>query len=518
MKQNIYILIFSLLFFSSFTFAQKLKLGELFNEGVVLQQNSKVLVWGNAAPVKDVVVKIQGKSFKSKTDSKGNWTITLNNLKAGGPFSMTTYCSNDSIQLNEVYVGEVWIAGGQSNMGWTLEKSDGSKEEIANAKNDNIRFVLVPALTYDGDRTRGDMNWRTATTKNVGPMSGVAYFFAKELQAKLNVPVGIICCYKGGTAAEVWMSREKLLENPNHAPIVETYEKYINNIGKEKMVEINNNYDRALKSYFDSVKAGFSNAIRPVEPMGDHNYKRPYGLYNTMQKRIIPFTAKGVIWYQGEANAPRSEQYRTLFPALIEEWRSDFKNQKLPFFFVQLANYDHPSYGIQPMWAELREAQLITWQKVKNTGMAVSLDYGEKNTIHPTNKKPIGERLAAIAFSQVYKLNVPYSGPVYKSVKFEANKAILNFDFVNKGLSSEGELKGFSICGVDKKFIPAKAEIVGNHVVVTADGITKPIAVRYGWANWTDANLKNIDGFPATPFRTDNFELISKGIKAPKYE
>ena len=214
MKQNIYILIFSLLFFSSFTFAQKLKLGELFNEGVVLQQNSKVLVWGNAAPVKDVVVKIQGKSFKSKTDSKGNWTITLNNLKAGGPFSMTTYCSNDSIQLNEVYVGEVWIAGGQSNMGWTLEKSDGSKEEIANAKNNNIRFVLVPALTYDGDRTRGDMNWRTATTKNVGPMSGVAYFFAKELQAKLNVPVGIICCYKGGTAAEVWMSREKLLENP----------------------------------------------------------------------------------------------------------------------------------------------------------------------------------------------------------------------------------------------------------------------------------------------------------------
>ncbi|HRZ97842.1 MAG TPA: sialate O-acetylesterase, partial [Paludibacter sp.] len=446
MKLRIFICFFSFLFLISNTFAQKLKLGELFNEGVVLQQNSKVLIWGFAAPIEDVLVKIQGKSYKSKTDSKGNWTVKLNNLKAGGPYSMTTYCSTDSIQLNEVYVGEVWVAGGQSNMGFTLEKSDGAKAEIENAKNKNIRFVLVPIVNYEGEKVRGDMNWRTATTENVGPMSGVAYFFAKQLQEKLNVPVGIICCNKGGTAAEVWMSRETLLKNTYHAPIVTSYENYLSNLGKEKYEQLFSAYEKELKVYFDSVRLGYK-AIRPVEPMGDKHYKRPFGLYNTMLKRIIPYTSKGVIWYQGEANATRAEQYRTLFPALIDEWRSDFKNPKMPFLFVQLANYDHPSYGEKPVWAELREAQLLTWQKVKNTGMAVSMDVGNKNDIHPTNKKPVGERLAATALNTVYKMKIPYSGPVFKSMKIKENQIILTFDFVYSGLSSKGELKGFTVCG-----------------------------------------------------------------------
>jgi len=515
MKKTIITYVF--LFLTVCISAQQLTLNEIFNNGMVLQQKSSALVWGTAKPTANLSIKIQQKIFKSTSLPDGNWTVTLKNLQPGGPFRMSVYADKDSVVLNEVYVGEVWIAGGQSNMGWTLEKSDGGKEEIANAKNTNIRFVMVPAVLYEGDRTRGDMNWRTATTENVSQISGVAYYFAKELQAKLKVPVGILCCYKGGTAAEVWMSRETLLQNPDHAPIVEAYEKYLADLGAAKMEEINSTYDKNLKIYFDSVKAGFANAVRPAEPLGNHNYKRPYGLYNTMQKRIIPYTSKGVIWYQGEANAPRAEQYRTLFPALINEWRTDFKNPKLPFYLVQLANYDHPSYGTRPMWAELREAQLMTWQKVKNTGMAVSLDYGEKNTIHPTNKKPVGERLAAIALHNDYKFDIPFSGPVYKSVKFENGKAIISFDYIYSGLTSNGDLKGFSICGEDKKFVPAHAEVVNNKIVVTSESISKPVAVRYGWANWTDANLKNKEGFPASPFRTDNFELLSHGIKAPNY-
>lgn len=510
------ILILFLLSVSSIAFAQQLKLAELFNEGVVLQRNSKVEIWGTSQPGQSVTVEILDKKYKTISNENGNWTLHISPMKAGGPFQMSVNSGNETLQLNEVYVGEVWIAGGQSNMGWTLEKSLGGKEEIAEAKNKNIRFVLVPVLNYEGEKVRGDMNWRTATTENVGPMSGVAYYFAKQMQEKLNVPIGIICCYKGGTAAEVWMSRETLLKNPDHAPIVTSYENYLADMGKEKYDQLFSVYQKELKIYFDSVRAGHT-AIRPVEPMGEKHYKRPYGLYNTMVKRIIPYTAKGFIWYQGEANATRSEQYRTLFPALIAEWRSDFKNPKMPFLFVQLSNYDHPSYGTRPTWAELREAQLLTWQKVKNTGMTVSMDVGDKNDIHPTNKKPVGKRLAANALHTVYGQKTPYSGPVYKSVKFKDNKAILSFNFVYSGLTSEGELKGFTICGNDGKFIAANAEISENQIIVSSPEVKEPVAVRYSWSNWSEGNLKNNEGFPATPFRTDNSELTTKGVKAPKY-
>jgi sialate O-acetylesterase len=307
------------------------------------------------------------------------------------------------------------------------------------------------------------------------------------------------------------------MSKPDHAPIVESYENYIKNLGAEKYEELYNQYERDFRLYGDSIKAGFKNAVHPVEPMGDKHYKRPYVLYDFMQKRIIPYSAKGVIWYQGEANALRAEQYQTLFPALIQEYREDFKNPKLPFLFVQLANYDHPSYGTRPIWAELREAQLMTWQKVKNTAMVVTMDVGEKNTIHPTNKKPVGERLATCAFNKVYGMKNAYSGPVYKTLKFNEDKAIISFDFIYGGLSTDNELKGFTICGKDKKFVSAKAKIENNKVIVSSEQVKEPVAVRYSWINWSNGNLRNNEGFPASPFRTDNFDLLTKGIKAPRY-
>ncbi|MDD3078012.1 MAG: sialate O-acetylesterase [Paludibacter sp.] len=510
-------LIAGLLFISILSTAQQLTINEIFNNGAVLQQNSKVLIWGTASPGSEVTVEIQGKNFRTKTNTDGKWTDELKALKAGGPFEMTVKSGTSSLKFNEIYVGEVWIAGGQSNMGFRLDKAEGGEKEIANAQNKNIRFVMVPVITYPGQKTPGDMNWRTATTKNMSPMSAVAYFFAKDLQKKLNVPVGIICCYKGGTSAEVWMSRETLLSNPEHAPIVKSYEEYTESLGNDRYEALYKKYLSEYKLYKDSVKSGFENAVRPVEPMGDKNYKRPYVLYDNMFKRIIPYSSKGVIWYQGEANAKRAEQYKTLFPALITEWRSDLQNKNLPFLFVQLADYDHPAYGVKPYWAELREAQLQTWEKVKNTGMAVSIDKGEKNDIHPTYKEPVGKRLAAIAFNRVYDMNVPYSGPLCKNMKIKANKAVLSFDFVYGGLTSDGELKGFTICGDDKKFVPAEAVITGDKIEVSSPLVAHPVAVRYGWVNWTDANLKNTAGFPASPFRTDHFELLTHNVKATNY-
>lgn len=511
------ILLYISLSIGLYTPAQKLKLGDLFNEGVVLQRNTKVAIWGTSSPKNEVSICIQGKKHKTTSDASGNWTVHIASLKEGGPYTLTSYCLTDSIKLNEVYVGDVWIAGGQSNMAWPLSRSDNGAEEITNATNKNIHFMLVPTIAYEGDEASGDINWRTATTENVASMSGVAYFYAKELQKKLNVPIGIICCYKGGTAAEVWMSRETLLKNSCLSPIVTDYDKYMQTMGINKYSEIYSTYQKQIKQYKDSIKAGFRNAIWRDEPMGDKHYKRPYGLYNTMLKRIIPFSIKGVIWYQGEGNTPRAEQYRTLFPALIDEWRTDFQNRKLPVFFVQLSAYDQKSFKGKPFWAELREAQLLTWQKVKYTGMAVSMDVGNQHNIHPTDKKTVGERIAAIAFNQVYGMDIPYSGPVYKSAKFNKNSANISFNFIYTGLFAKKELKGFTICGKDKQFVPARAIIRSNQVIVSADGIDHPIAVRYNWANWADGNLKNNVGFPASPFRTDNFPLLSKGILSADY-
>ena len=506
-----------LILISLSVFAQNLKLAEIFNEGAVLQRNSKVSVWGTSSPAANVSVNIQGKQFQAKSDKTGNWNVELSALKEGGPYEMSVTSANATIKINEIYVGEVWLAGGQSNMAFMLENSDNGKYEIERATNKNIRFVMVPYKAFEGDKNRGDMNWRKATTENVSKISAVAYYFAKDLQAKLNVPVGIICCYKGGSGAETWMTRESLLKNPELAPIVENYESYFSKLGKTTYLELVSTYEKNLKAYQDSVKAGNKNARNPKEPMGDQNYNRPYGLYHTMLERVIPYSVKGAIWYQGEHNSPRAEQYRTLFPAMIKEWRTSFNNPDMPFLFVQLPAYANADARNRPTWPELREAQLLTWKKVQHTGMAVTIDLGEKSTIHPPHKEPVGKRLAAIAFNTVYGFDIPYSGPVYKSVEFKGNQAVLSFDFVYGGLKVDGELQGFSVCGADKNFVPAKAEIKDNKVVVWAEGVTTPVAVRYGWSNWTEANLKNNANLPATPFRTDDFPMITAGIRTTKY-
>jgi sialate O-acetylesterase len=198
---------------------------------------------------------------------------------------------------------------------------------------------------------------------------------------------------------------------------------------------------------------------------------------------------------------------------MIEQWRTDFHNPDMPFLFVQLSNYDVPTSIGKPIWAELREAQLMTWQKVKRTGMAVSIDVGDKTNIHPTQKEPVGKRLAASALNNVYGMKIPYSGPLYKSMKVESNLAILTFDFVYDGFMNDEELKSFTICGADHQFVSAKAVIKNNQLVISSDSVAKPVAVRYGWSNWTDANLKNKAGFPATPFRTDDFPMITANQK-----
>lgn len=512
------IIILFLLAFPQIILAQSLQLAEIFNEGVVLQRNASVDIWGSGKAGQKVTVTIQGQKSETKIAIDGKWSLAVTNLKTGGPYTLDIVSSDEQKTLKEVYVGDVWIAGGQSNMEWPLSKSiENSKEVIEKLSNKNIRYLLVPRVTYEGHSATGDMLWRTATKEgNAEQMSGVAYFFAKEIQEALDIPIGIICCNRGGTTAEAWMSREKILENPDHAPIIENYDEYMKNMGKDGYQKRYDAYRDYNEIYKDSVKRGFTPKKKPWEPMGSYNFRRPNGMYNTMLKRIIPYTAKGVIWYQGESNASRAAQYQTLFPLLIEEWRSDFKNPDMPFYFVQISNYDHPDYNY-PAWAELREAQLKTWQSVSNTGMVVSMDVGDIKDIHPRKKEPVGKRLAATILNNVYNIEKTYSGPIFKNAVFNDKEAVLEFDFIYTGLDDSVELKGFLIAGKNKKFQQAKAKIVENKVVVFSENVENPIAVRYNWANWAEGNLKNKDGFPASPFRTDNFRLETAGQKSMKY-
>lgn len=497
-------------------FAQtSLQLADIFGEGMVLQQKGQNNIWGQAQPAVPIYVQIQNKKATTESEVDGSWKVHLKGLVAGGPFALKVRTGNDSLVVNEVYVGEVWLASGQSNMERRLSASENGEEVAASARNTNIRFLMVPQINYEGEPISRELKWQTAVAPQVAKMSAIGYYFAKDLQEKLNVPVGIICAYKGGVPAEAWVSEETLSDNEKLRPILDRYRATAitdDKLYDEKM----DGYKKRFRLYNDSIAKGYRNISRPFEPVGPKHHKRPCGLYHTMLERVMPYSVKGVIWYQGEGNAERGEQYKTLFPALIDEWRKDFEQPKLPFYYVQLTNYDHPFWRQDPYWAELREAQLYTWRTVKSTAMVVSIDKGDRNNLHPIFKKPIGERLASCALHLVYGKNVPYSGPVYRKAKIKGNRVVVSFDFVYSGLDSKGEdLLGFTVCGADHKFVPAKAEIRSNEVIVFSEKVDKPVAVRYGWSNWTEANLFNKEGLPASPFRTDNFPMLSDGVYYP---
>jgi sialate O-acetylesterase len=346
-------------------------------------------------------------------------------------------------------------------MEWPLGASEGGKEAIANSKNPRIRLFHAPHKVSAEPVHEVNAAWKECGPGTVGNFTAVGYFFGRDLEKALNKPVGLIESNWGGTVAEAWTPKE-----------------YLENTA--------------------GLKGLIPKEVRPGNP------NQGTVLYNGMIAPLQPYGIKGVIWYQGESNAGRPAQYRTLFPAMIRGWRETWKQGDFPFLFVQLAPFEANWDKSGVTWAELREAQLLTSQHVKNTGMAVITDVGDLKDIHPRKKEPVGGRLALAARALAYGEKVTYSGPLYNGLKVEGNKVVLSFKHVGMGLEARGgELKGFTVAGADKKFHPAHAEIKGNQVVVWSDEVDKPAAVRYGWANFPEVNLFNKDGLPATPFRTD---------------
>jgi len=385
-------------------------------------------------------------------------------------------------------------------MEWSVARSSDAEQEIASANYPDIRLFKVERAFADTPQENCRGNWSVCTPKTVAGFSAVAYFFGRQLHRELNIPVGLVQTCWGGTPAEAWTRHEVLGGDPELKPIVERFEQAWSNY-LQKMDDYSQELANWLVVAKQVQKRGGATPEEPKKPRPPKMSKAPSCLYNAMITPLIPYGIRGAIWYQGESNVDRAYQYRRLFPAMIENWRKDWRQGDFPFYYVQIAPF---RYGKEFAGAELREAQLMTLS-VPNTGMAVTMDIGNVDDIHPKNKQDVGRRLAFWALAKTYRREgIAYSGPIYRSIRAEGNRIRLFFDYVGEGLVARGgPLTDFTIAGADRNFVEAKAEIDGDTIVAMSNKVIKPVAVRFAWSNAAVPNLFNKEGLPASSFRTD---------------
>ena len=477
------------------------RLPALFTDNMVLQRDIAAPIWGWADDGEQITIEINGKKVTTVAKD-GKFKTKLPKLKASAMPTTLKVSGKNDITINNVLVGEVWIASGQSNMEFPLKASYQSEADVKAAANPNIRLFTAPKNKQLQPVDDVKSSWQECNPDTVPNFSAVAYYFGRDLQKALNVPVGLIHTSWGGSPAEVWMSEEVLHRNPEYKRDV-----------LDKFETDQANYKTALAA-FEKEKAAAAKENKEFKKAAPGApFWRPTELYNGMVAPLIPYAIKGAIWYQGESNAGRHKQYRTLFPDMIKNWRKDWGEGDFTFLAVQLAPWDKSKRRsleeitkepVDSDWPALREAQVYTGKVVPKYGLAVITDVGDKDDIHPTKKQPVGARLALLAEKIAYGKKVVANGPTFKSMHVKGNEAILSFDDVDGGLEpANGELTGFAIAGEDNKFVWAKARIEGNKVVVSSPSVTKPTTVRYGWADFPVVNLSNKAGLPASPFRTD---------------
>jgi sialate O-acetylesterase len=434
---------------------------------MVLQQGSSLPIWGWADKGEEVTVSVAGQTVSGKAGDDGRWEVKLAKLEAAPdekPLEMTIKgSSGEPITLKNILIGEVWVCSGQSNMELGIAVAKNGPAEIKAANYPEIRLFTVPKVrahepAKDVKAAWAECNPKTISAGGWGGFSAAAYYFGRDLHKKLKVPVGLIFTSWGGTPAEQWTSKKALEAEP---------------------------------------------LLKGLAGKGENST-----LYNAMIAPLVPFAIRGAVWYQGEANVGRAAQYRVLLATMIRDWRTDWAQGDFPFGIVQIAPYKYGNEdkngGIPE--AELWESELITAEKVPNTGVAVTMDIGELTNIHPKNKQDVGHRLALWALATVYGQKVVYSGPIYKSMEIDGDKIKISFDHVDGGLKSrDGQpLTEFTITGPDGKFEPAKAEIEGATVVVQSDKVSNPVAARFAFHDTAQPNLENKEGLPAAPFRTDS--------------
>lgn len=472
-----------------------LVLPSVFADRMVLQHSRVNPVWGKAAPGSEVEIRIAGKRLKTRTGKDGKWKIGLPALPVNDSLDMEVCSEKDRIRIRNIAVGEVWLASGQSNMEMRTWQSDVSKT-ITQRNNDPGLRVFKQSQWPSGDPVfSSGGEWILADSANVMGWSAIVSSFGINLRKTLHMPVGIICAYWGGTAVESWFPREELAKDPVTAPILERYHASLVHLEKGLPVE--------TRFPWSWDVAGQSHT--------------PGNLYNGMIAPVAPYSIKGVLWYQGESNTQKARQYEHLFPLLIDTWRKKWDNPELRFFYVQLAGYDGKQSGseIESAWPQLRDIQRKVLDKKKQTGMVVAFHLGDSLDIHPYRKNEIGLRLANLALHDAYGFKKIVSrGPLFTQALFKNGGATIRFRETAEGLTTAAgkPLAGFTIAGNDQVFYPAAAVISndGKTVVVSSDKVPVPVAVRYGWANYSpEANLVNSVGLPASPFRTDNWRLLT---------
>ena len=505
----------------AFTLLAEIKTPAVIGNNMVLQQNHKNPIWGWGNSGESIKLTIANQSHETKADKKGYWKMTLDPMKASTTPKTMTIQGSSTLKYENILIGEVWVCSGQSNMGWSVGQSDDKDLESMSAKFPNLRLISVPQVGTQEPQNDFNGKWDATTPETAINFSAVGYFFGSKLHQILDIPVGLIDNAWGGSACEAWIPRDRLNKMAVAKPYMDQWRKTEETFDFEKLQKA---YHEKLKGWQTKASAA-SKAGKPApggRPRAPRNQMtgqhRPANLYNGVLNPIIGYGIKGAIWYQGESNSNRAHAYRDVFPLMIQSWRDEWKQGDFSFYWVQLADFQNEQdEPVSENWPELREAQTLTLDKLKNVGEAVIIDVGEGRDIHPRNKQTVANRLLRNALAKDYGYDLPHQSPRYKDMAIKGGKVTVTFDHVGAGLYcfDTREPVGFAICGKDQKFVWADAKLMGkDKVELWSDKIKEPVAVRYAWMNNPVCNLFRKDGsvtLPVTPFRTDDFPMITKG-------
>lgn len=460
----------------SFQINAAIKLSALFSDNMMLQQKSNAPIWGWAEKNENLSIKTSwdSKIYKTKVDNLGKWKVSLPTPSAGGPYTIEVTQGKEKIVVKNVLIGEVWLCSGQSNMEMPLKGFQGQpvkngNEIIVRSTNSNIRLITIPRATVLEPLDNFEGKWETASPKSTANFSATAWYFGSLLQEVLQVPVGLIHVSYGGSSMEAWMNQEMLKD-------------------------------------FESAKIPTKKEDLAKDPN-----RVATTLFNGMLSPVIGYGIKGCIWYQGESNYERASEYTALMKKMVASWRALWKQGEFPFYYVQIAPFNyaqfHPKDNLEKYnSAYLREAQLKATAVIPNSGMAVLMDVGEENNIHPSDKEKGGNRLAFQALAKTYGIEgFEFESPRYKGMEIAGSAVTVAFDEVPNGITSyDKEVTGFELAGEDKIFYPAKTVVRRKSVVLSSDKVSKPVAVRYLFKDFAKAELFSTGGLPISSFRTDD--------------
>lgn len=502
------LVLFALIVSSTARGVESLQLAAVLGDNMVLQREVRVPIWGLAPPGEKVKIEFAGQSMTGIADSLGRWRVDLEPMEPSWEGRTLLIDGGERLEVRNILVGDVWLCGGQSNMQMGLARTEDGEEAVAEANHPAIRLFNVGNHIVERGRDLTGQ-WAECSPASVGRFSGVGYYFGRKLHQRLEVPIGLINSSWGSTQAEGWTPVEALAE-------VEELRGFLaRDAARERDRPARQADHDALVAQWREVSAGaVADGQAPPPPPRLPHVLRPQSmagsLYDSMIHPLIPFAIRGIIWYQGEGNLGRADQYRVLLPTLIHSWREGWGQGEIPFGIVQLPN--HNPVAVEPgdsIWARLREAQWATHRAISGTGLAVTIDIGKVEGGHPRNKRDVGHRLARWALADVYGVSIPRSGPVFGSFSIDGQTVTIFFAESGHGLRTlDGAApRGFALAGADRRWHPAEATISGaGQVEVRSAAVSRPAAVRYAWAdNPGSVNLTNQTGLPASPFRTDDW-------------